>query len=403
MYPSIAYPSGDQDFGPPPVLLTTSVKPISTTQTPTAPYDSITDAHLNDSTNSWTSLEVYWVTETWTKIWYEFWTEYFTLTPMASPYLPSQHTTESNTWKTDTSQPTASPELPTTGPITAKSQSQDQTEPETFRAMIVFDTTFGPIIGQSQHQSTIRTKLHTIMPQTEPPTARQVTLQAEPPTSVSPLRSDALEANGRLLPWCWWLFAGFALLCVLSALTSSLLFLWLLRNLVVYRWLKRHISAHSDSGGVALRAYRHTENTHKCENEDESVSFLPLEQIKDAQAVFRSVLFISRDEQHQMTENEGNGSSEIQLVSDKERAAMVSGEVFRKTLCRVISREQEADGWMEEEEHWTNARYSLILKEERGHQREMQWLVGEWEIAEGGVACERSGSLIGQPSAVALE
>lgn len=216
--------------------------------------------------------------------------------------------------------------------------------------------------------------------------------------------------NGRLLPWCWWLFAGFVVLCVLSALTSCFLFFWLLRNyLVLYRRLKRHVSARSDSGGVALRAYRRTENMHKWENEGERVSFLPLERIKDAQAVFRSVLFISKDEQHQMSGTEGSVSSKIELVGDKEQAAMVSGEVFRKTLYRVISREEEAEGWMEEEEHrapsgaGTNARYSLILREERGRQREMQWVVGEWEIGGGGVAGERSCSLIGQPSAVTLE
>lgn len=129
------------------------------------------------------------------------------------------------------------------------------------------------------------------------------------------------------------------------------------------------------------------------------MSFLPLEQIKDAQAVFRSVLFISRDEQHQTKETE-DISSATELARDKERAPL---EVFRKTLYRVISVEEEAGGWTEEEERGENARYSLILKEERGLQTERRWLVGEWEMGGGGVACERSCSLIGQPSTVALE
>lgn len=77
--------------------------------------------------------------------------------------------------------------------------------------------------------------------------------------------------------------------------------------------------------------------------------------------------------------------------------------MFRKTLYRVISVEEEAGGWTEEEERGENARYSLILKEERGLQTERRWLVGEWEMGSGGVACERSCSLIGQPSTVALE
>ncbi len=380
IYPPPLHPRGDQDFRPThvlpnleplPTLPTISVKPISSTQTPIAPYHTTIDSHLHDSTKSWTSVATYWVTETW----YEFWTEYFTLTPMAKPYTPSQGTTESTTWKTDTSQPTTNSEPPTTAPIIPKSQSQDtgRTEPHT----TAFNTNFGTIIGQSQPQSTTQPELPTIM------------FRVTPPTSVGP---HWAEAFGGVLPWCWWLFAGFLFLCVLSALTSCFLFLWLLRNyLVVYRRLKRHVSPSQ----VTLQAYRRTQNTLGLENEAESVSFLPLEQIKDAQAVFRSVLFISRDEQHQSKETE-DISSVTELARDKER-------VFRKTLHRVISVEEEAGGWTEEEERGENARYSLILKEERGLQRERRWLVGEWEMSGGGVACERSCSVIGQPSAVALE
>ncbi|RXN08471.1 platelet glyco Ib alpha chain-like protein [Labeo rohita] len=418
-------PPGDQDFRPPHVLATTSVKPISITQTLTVPYDTTTDAHPPDSTNYWTTIKSYWVTEI----------KYFISTPTTpdppttaptiaetqsqatsqpatTPDPPTTAPTIAETQSQATSQPATTPEPPTTIPIISETQSQatDQPELHTFRATTALDTTFGPIIGQPQHQSTAQPELHTITLQTEPPAGRRITPRAEPPISVGPHWSDAREVNGRLLPWCWWLFAGFVFLCVLSALTSCFLFLWLLRNyLVLYRRLKRHVSARSESGGVALRAYRRTENVHKWENEGERVSFLPLEQIKDAQAVFRSVLFISKDEQHQMSETEGNVSSKIELVGDKEQAAMVSGEVFRKTLYRVISREEEAEGWMEEEEHWapsgagTNVRYSLILREERGRQGEMQWVVGEWEIGGGGVAGERSCSLIGQPSAVTLE
>uniref|UniRef100_A0A9J8BNC4 LRRCT domain-containing protein n=1 Tax=Cyprinus carpio carpio TaxID=630221 RepID=A0A9J8BNC4_CYPCA len=370
------------DLGPHPDLSTISVKPISSTQTPIAPYHTTTEAHVHDSTKSWTSIETYWVTETWTRIWYEFWTQYFILTPMANTYLPSPDATEPTTWKTDTSRPTTNSELPTTAPIIAKSQSQATGQPEPHT--ITFTTNFGPIIGQSQPQSTAQPDLSTITVQT----TRRVT----PPTSVGAHWVEAQDAFGRLLPWCWWLFAGFLLLCVLSALTSCFLFLWLLRNyLVIYRRLKRHVSP----SRVTLRAYRRTQKPLLgLENEGESVSFLPLEQIKDAQAVFRSVLFVSRDEQHQMRETE-DVSSVIELARDK--------EVFRKTLYRVISAEEEAGGWTEEEERWANARYSLILREERAAQRERRWLVGEWQMGGGGVVCERPCSLIGQPSAVVPE
>ncbi|KAK9954804.1 hypothetical protein ABG768_016845 [Culter alburnus] len=308
------------------------------------------------------------------------------------------------------------------GPITAGHQRQSTTRPEphTSRTMVqTKSSAVGPITAGHQRQSTTQPEPHTwIVVQTELPTAERITARTEPPTSVGPHWADARDADGRMLPWCWWLFAGFVLLCVLSALTSCFLFLWLLRNyLTIYRRLKRHSLARLASDGVILRAYRCAENTQTRENEGESVSFLALEQIKDVQAVFRSVLFINqREEQYGASETEGKDvSSKIEAVSvadearDKEQEPLVSGEVFRKTLYRVISREEEADGWKEEEERWvqsregTTARYSLILREDRGRQQEMQWVVGEWELADGGVAYQRSCSLIGQPSTIALE
>ncbi|XP_052450949.1 platelet glycoprotein Ib alpha chain [Carassius gibelio] len=361
------YTSERPDTGSPSHLPTISVKPISSTQALIAPYLTTIHTHLHDSTKSWTSIETYWVTETWTEIWYKIWTEYVIWTPIPNTFVPSQNTAEPTTWRTDTSQPTTN-ELPTTAPMITTGQPEPHT--------LTFTTNFRPITDQSQPQSTAQPEPAMITVQT----SRRV---------IRPHWTEAQEVSGRLLPWCWWLFAGFLLLCVLSALTSCVLFLWLLRNLVIYRRLKRHIWP----SRVTLRAYRRTLNTPLgSENEAESVSFLPREQIRDAQAVFRSVLFISRDEQ--MTETE-DVSSVTELARDK--------EVFRKTLYREMSTEQEAGGWMEEVERWGNARYSLILREERGPQRERKWLVGEWEMGGGGVACERPCSLIGQPSTVALE
>ncbi|XP_051735615.1 platelet glycoprotein Ib alpha chain isoform X2 [Ctenopharyngodon idella] len=409
------YPSGDWDFQSPSTRIL--VKPSSTPQSPNAPHDTTTITRLHTSTKTWTSAGS-WVTVKDEK-WFDFWTTpSFSLVtfPKLVTDIPTRDTTES---LADTQHTTS--ESPTTGPSTARShgQSTGQLDPHTSRTTITIHTkppTVGPVTTRSQLQSTTRPEPHTwIMVQTELPTAERITARTEPPTSIGPHWADALDADGRMLPWCWWLFAGFVLLCVLSALTSCFLFLWLLRNyLTIYRQLKRHGLARAASDGVILRAYRCTENTQTRENEGESVSFLALEQIKDVQAVFRSVLFINqREEQDGASETEGKDvSSKIEAVSvadearDKEQEPMMSGEVFRKTLYRVISREEEADGWREEEERWvqsregTTARYSLILREERGQQ---QWVVGEWELADGGVAYQRSCSLIGQPSTVALE
>ncbi|XP_043088572.1 platelet glycoprotein Ib alpha chain [Puntigrus tetrazona] len=310
-------------------LPTVSVKPVSVTQAPTAPYHSTVDTQLLDSTKSWTSFETYWVTWTWTRVWYQSWTEYLTLTPTANPFRPSEGTTEPSTWKTATSRPATTSESSSTAAVTTRSQRQE-TDPAAFNT-----------------------------------------------------GAGAREASGRLLPWCWWLFAGFLFLCLLSALTSCFLFLWLLRSyLVVYRRLKRHAS----SSRVTLRAYRRSPDTLGPENEAESASFLPPEQIRADRAVFRSVLFISRDEQP--PEESQDVSSVAEPARDKQR-------VFRKTLHRAISAGEEAAGWTEEEE---TARYSLVLTEERGLQMGRSWLVGEWQMAGGGVACERLCSLIGQSS-----
>lgn len=445
------YPSGDWDFQSSSTRVL--VKRISTPQSLNAPHDTTTITHQPASTKTWTSAGS-WVTVEDAK-WFDFWT-----TPSSSPVtfpklvpdIPTRDTTESlaDTQHTTSESPTTGPNTarshgqstgqldphtsrttitlhtkpPTFGPITTRSQLQSTTRPEphTSRTTITVQTkppAIGPITAGYQRQSTTRPEPHTwIMVQTELPTTERITARTEPPTSIGPHLADARDADGRMLPWCWWLFAGFVLLCVLSALTSCFLFLWLLRNyLTIYRRLKRHGLARAASDGVILRAYRCTENTQTRENEGESVSFLALEQIKDVQAVFRSVLFINqKEEQYGASETEGkDDSSKIEVVSvadearDKEQEPMMSGEVFRKTLYRVISREEEADGWREEEERWvqsregTTARYSLILREDRGRQQEMQWVVGEWELADGGVAYQRSCSLIGQPSTIALD
>ncbi|KAK7132897.1 hypothetical protein R3I93_019220 [Phoxinus phoxinus] len=350
---------------------------------------------------------------------------------------------------------TVQTEPPTIGPITAGSQGQSttgssrptitvQTEPPTTERIIprtepatstsrldphsssttitvqTDPPTTGPIIAGSQGQSTTGSEPHTsrtITVQTEPPTTERIIPRTEPAASVGLHWADARDAGGRILPWCWWLFAGFVLLCLLSALTSCVLCVWLLKNhLTVRRWLKHHGLPRADSDGVILRAYRYTEHTQRSEDEGASVSFIPLEQLRDVQAVFRSVLFINPPEEQKLDTTGREASSGVELVSvaggarDKEREPTMSGEVFRKTLHRVISREEEAEGWREEEEadgrregEGSTARYSLILREERGTQREMQWVVGEWELGDEGVAYQRSCSLIGQPSTVAQE
>ncbi|XDV46725.1 hypothetical protein PO909_014552 [Leuciscus waleckii] len=478
------HPVGDWDFKPASTII--SVKPNSSPQNLNAPHDTTVITLLPASPKSWTPTWSWVRAESWSKTRSEFWTTWdlFSSNPTTGPEILNPDTTESlayttqsNTRITEPYQPTTS-EPPTTGPITAGSQGQSttgsephtsrtitiQTEPSTIapntvrsqgqsttgssRTTTTIQTeppTTGPITAVSQGQSTIGSSRTTVTVQTEPPTTERIIPRTDPPASVGPHWADARDAGGRILPWCWWLFAGFVLLCLLSALTSCFLCVWLLRNhLTVSRWLKHHACLpHSGSDGVVLQAYRHTEHTQRREDEGESVSFLPLKQLRDVQAVFRSVLFINPPEEQKHDTKGRDASAKIELVSvaggarDKERELAMSGEVFRKTLHRVISREEEADGrregwreeeeadgrregWREEEEAdgrregWregecvrsgegSTARYSLILRQERGTQQEMQWVVGEWELGDEGVAYQRSCSLIGQPSTVAQE
>lgn len=240
----------------------------------------------------------------------------------------------------------------------------------------------------------------------EPPTTAPVTARpghgtSTRSTSDQPNTAEALSTGPprphvvdvRMLPWCWWLFAGFVLLCLLSALTCCFLFLWLLKNYLVL-----HTSSRSDSSGVILRAYRRTESAaRRGQDSEDKVTFLALEQIKDTRAVYRSVLYISREDHEPTREvhTEANGTSS---AAERHRAVM-----FRRTLYRVMSEEQTHNRWTEEEEQrWEQCvdrratRYTLVLREDAGRQRNIEWLMGEWEIGERGVVRERSCSLIGQ-------
>ncbi|KAL0150044.1 hypothetical protein M9458_054703, partial [Cirrhinus mrigala] len=407
-------PTGDRDFGPSHVLTTTLVKPIFITQTPTAPYDTTTDAHLPDSTNSWTSIETYW-NQTPGKL---------TQLPLnrqlpvqllpkpkvklrLNPQLPLNRQLPVQLLPKPKVKLRLNPQLPLNRQLPVqllpKPKVKLRLNPQlTLNRQPPFRLSPNPkakllsnlnhtLSGQRSHSTPPLDQL-LANPNFKVPANQNCTRSRSEPNRQSRTTNQRWSTLVRCLGSEWAVAAVVLVaVCWLCAPVCAVCSHFLFPVPLAPQKLPRPLPA-TQAGGVTLRVYRRTENTHEWENEGESVSFLPLEQIKDAQAVFRSVLFISKDEQHQMSETEGIVSSKIELVEDKEQAAMVSGEVFRKTLYRVISREEEAEGWMEEEEHWapsgagTNARYSLILREERGRQREKQWVVGEWEIGGGGVA-----------------
>ncbi|KAI7794670.1 putative platelet glycoprotein Ib alpha chain-like [Triplophysa rosa] len=320
--------------------------------------------------------------ESWTYIWYELWTH---------------RQTESKYWFWSKVTPTES------SPLTS---SEHFTEDSTADTILMTQST---ISNSTRPQTTTLTPdrptpLKTTRSITAPPrhqTSTESTSVQPKATSTGPQRPDGADgrvAGVRVLPWCWWLFAGFVLLCLLSALTCCFLFLWLLRNyLLLYRRLQRYGPRRSDGDGVTLRAYRRAESTEPLGEESEDrVTFLTPEQIKDTQTVFRSVLYISKEERESLRDVQtgDNGRDTSITAAERERAV-----TFRKTLYRVISEEQSHNRWTEEDEHWDEnaerrtTRYSLILKENTGRETNVEWLMGEWEMGERGVVYERDPAL----------
>ncbi|XP_072552657.1 uncharacterized protein gp1ba isoform X2 [Salminus brasiliensis] len=256
-----------------------------------------------------------------------------------------------------------------------------------------------------------------------------------PETSIPFYRASGASrsVSGCGVPWCWWLFAGFLPLCILSALCSCMLFLWILVTYAtLYRPIQRRVHKQEDEGVTLLTFQTDLEGMGGSGAESEAVVFLPAEKIPiKSQAVFRSVLFIAKEDE----EAEGGGRREgvrgedgvkIELVpaveeertgvmlrqeKERDRPGMERQDVFRKTLYRMISREEEIEGWREVEESWGPAerqtgdrgvergkkRYSLILREDGGsvldRDEGMEWLVGEWEGG-GGLTRGSWGSLI---------
>ncbi|XP_063042628.1 platelet glycoprotein Ib alpha chain [Engraulis encrasicolus] len=273
--------------------------------------------------------------------------------------------------------------------------------------------------------------------------------------------------------WCTWLFAALLLLCLLSALGSCLLILGLARAyLTLYRPLARKVAKSKGAGDASVRLLDY--QAKACADVDDNglggyggmalPAFLPIDASGGVQASFRSVLFIDkkgegeeeekedgkeekkRDEKEEEKEKKvGDGKEEegkeaeaaatgktgLQISSVGAGLAVVkrrnpertegsgreNNQVFRKTLYRVFSHEEEVEGWKHVEEHWEEkrgmteagerkedrrkrvsvigggagadrkTRYSLILREEkvesdRSREQEggMEWLVGEWEM-----------------------
>ncbi|XP_054863369.1 platelet glycoprotein Ib alpha chain [Amphiprion ocellaris] len=182
-------------------------------------------------------------------------------------------------------------------------------------------------------------------------------------TSSGKRRRSKVAAAG---VFCIWLFAGCFLL---SAAAAACTVATLVRLLVWYRRVYRPLLTRI-GGGVMMVTYGRTEQEEAAGG--------------GVTARYRSVLFVHRDG--------GDG---------EERG------VYRKTLYRLQSREEEVENWRDVMEECrvsredggrrggpSRKRYSIILREERGEagggREELDWVVGGWEVMGGGQEEPRS-------------
>lgn len=229
-------------------------------------------------------------------------------------------------------------------------------------------TTGGPIAAETTTgvPSTVTTTTTTQTP-TAPSTAEATS------SSSSPEFLGSAGSPGSVGVFCVWLFAGSLLLCLAAA---ACVLVTLVRLVVWYRTVYRPVSTARLRG---TKGREEVELLQKSRTEE-----------RGATALYRSVLFISREEEEAAGEEEGGRG------------------VYRKTLYRVVRKEEEIEGWrdvMEEcrvsgrrgvrghqdliggEGGGGKKRYSVILREEReeqgGGREELDWVVGGWEVKRG--------------------
>lgn len=174
------------------------------------------------------------------------------------------------------------------------------------------------------------------------------------PQSEEEERGSADGRQGGAGLFCVWLFASCLLLCLLSTtiilLTSSRLLFWYWKT---YRPLKAALGR----GGGGVRLPLSNQRGGRVGGSGEA-------------SLYRSVLFVHRDEENT--------------------------DVYRRTMHRLLSREEELEGWrdvMEEcrvsarEEGGCRAEgvcYSIILRQEsQGGTEELEWVLGGWAAAPG--------------------
>ncbi|XP_040928925.1 leucine-rich repeat-containing protein 4 isoform X2 [Betta splendens] len=205
------------------------------------------------------------------------------------------------------------------------------------------------------------------------------------------------RAHRAAAAFCFWLFVVCLLLCITSAACVAVTGVWL------WMWYRRvyrprsKVQARRGVGGERVELLTL--------NKEEK------EATGGVKALYRSVLYVHREEEA-AEEKEADGGKEQVLVNLQPTAAEGAtrgGEtrVYRKTLYRLISKEEAIEAWRVMEECRVSAEeagrkvggeggargggaskrsYSVILREEReeagGARQELDWVVGGWEVKE---------------------
>ncbi len=215
--------------------------------------------------------------------------------------------------------------------------------------------------------------------------------------------------------FCFWLFAACLLLCIASAVCILVI---LVSLITWYRKLYKPLSvalARSGRIGEAVRLLTYSGNEEKEVSGGEGVK-----------ALYRSVLFIEREREEAVETEDGGKGGEVTgrkerfLVpleptggreATEEQGGIEERGVYKKTMYRLVSKEEEIDGWRDIMEECrvspedkerrgerkdegvdggrsrggvSRKRYSVILREEReeveGGREGLEWVVGGWEV-----------------------
>ncbi|XP_035266395.1 platelet glycoprotein Ib alpha chain [Anguilla anguilla] len=344
-------------------------------------------------------------------------------------------------------------------------ESEPTTMSTTFQMTTIPTPTPTPTTMSTTFQmTTIPTSTSTSTPTSKPLSTSPSTTEHHQTTTGFPwttkqsltVRSVVLDSRIQERPvvyYCWWLFIGYLCLCVLLVFWLCIISLWSLRvYLRVYLPLVRK-KQEQRRNTARLLGY-HVRQGKDTEGREENAGWrgkvgdqagtisLPLEGAEGVQALFRSVLFVYKTGE----KKEGEGEEGCEAVKSEDTArkdgpttsqeCMISegigridiggggkGEVHRKTLYKVISREEEITGWSDVDmsqksnegnqneqaervmQGWSERnrrsselkkRYSLILREERvegeewGRSRSREpsigneWVVREWMLRDRG-------------------